>query len=186
MRGFFLFRVRVMSQVYLRGIDRWGNPYCPVLESYSGRYGGAITIWDFMARRFAGVDGHYFMDETTLFRLAYQKKIPEHFRRVMLLTYDKAVLLNSHVDQAVKDINLLLNEFAFPSDKLNHWVQIVEDLENYGKSKKYIGFGFNMIVDGDNFFEGEPYLKRHMEKRKKIEWKADGYFSVYDHNIDRY
>jgi hypothetical protein len=175
-----------MSEIYLRGIDRWGNSYCPVLESYEGAGGGAITIWNFMAQRFAGVESHFFMDETTLFRLAYQKKIPEHFRRVMLLTYDKAVLLNSNVDQAIKDINLVLNEYAFPTNKMNHWIQIAEDLKNYSHSKKYIGFGFNMYVGGDNFFEGELYKKRHLEKRKKIEWKANGYFSVYHHNIDRY
>lgn len=172
--------------MYLRGIDRWGNPYCPVLEDYKNPYGGAITIWDFMTQRFAGVECHYFMDETTLFRLAYQKKIPEHFRRVMLLTYDKAVLLNNHVDQAVKDINLVMNEYAFPTNKANHWPKIAEDLAKYSNSKKYIGFGFNMIVDGDNFFEGEIYQKRHMEKRRKINWKGEGYFSVYDHLIDRY
>lgn len=175
-----------MSELYLRGIDRWGNTYCPVLESYEGGRGGCITIWEFMAKRFAGVESLYFLDDTTLFRLAYQTKIPEHFRRVMVLTYDRAVLLNEHVDQAVKDINLVLNEFSFPSNQLNHWVQIAEDLEKHSKSKKYIGFGFNMFVDDDMFFEGEVYKKRHLEKRKKIDWRGEGYFSVYDHKIDRY
>lgn len=175
-----------MSEVRLYGIERWGKTVCPLLEDYNQASGGAIAIWNFMANRFAGVDSHYFMDETALFRLAYQTHIPEHFRRVMLMTYDHAIILSEHVDQAVIDINLYLNEMYFPSNKVNHWAKIAEDLASYNQTNKYVGFGFDMYASGDRLFEGEEYKVRHLYKNKKIKWKEDGYFSVYNHAINRY
>lgn len=168
-----------MSETWLHGIRRWGEGVCPILETYDNAYGTANVVWDFMAQRFEGAQSYYGIDEEKLWKLAYRQDIPEHFRRVMLMTYDRAIILNANVEQAVRDLNLFLNEFVFPMNVVNHWPQIAEDLEFYSKSKKYIGFGFCFMAAGDTFFEGEIYKKRHFEKNHKIKWREEGFFSVY-------
>lgn len=132
-----------------------------------------------MTQRFTDADRYYKLEESKLWKLAYREDIPVAYRNVMRMTYDRAVILQADVIQAVNDIEQVLASFAFPSNQVNHWPQIAEDLKNYAASKKYIGFGFCMTTIGDTFFRGEEYKKRHFYKYQKIRWREDGFFNVY-------
>lgn len=168
-----------MSETWLHGIRRWGEGACPILESYENSHGSAPVVWNFMTQRFADAESYYHIPDEVLWKLAYRKDIPEHYRRVMLMTYDRAVILQADIEQAISDLHRFLDDFVFPSNRVNHWGQIAEDLKTYSSTKKYIGFGFCMTTIGDTFFQGEEYKKRHFYKHHKIRWKEEGFFSVY-------
>jgi hypothetical protein len=168
-----------MSETLLHGIERWGKTKCVILDVYKNSHGSVPVVWNFMANRFANVQSYYHLQDDLLWKLAYKPEIPSAFRNVMLMTYDRAVLLQDDVPQAISDIQTFLNEFPLPSCTINHWAQIAEDLNTHHQSKKFIGFGFCMTTIGDTFFEGEEYKKRHLYLNKKIQWKEDGFFNVY-------
>lgn len=169
-----------MSETWLHGIPRWGVTKCPVLEGYENSHGSAPVVWNFMSSRYLGVDSYYQLDNISLlWATAHDKEIDIAHRMVMMMTYDRGVILSEHVDQAVKHIHEFLAEFQFPSNKVNHWVQIAEDLQKHNRKGKYVGFGFCMTTIGETFFEGEEYEKNGKFCRHKIDWKGDKFFPIY-------
>lgn len=85
-----------------------GEPICPILESYQNSHGAAPVVWNFISQRFCNADRYCLVDEKILFKTAYREDIPEPFRKVMLMMYDRAVILNQHVGQAIQDIHTFL------------------------------------------------------------------------------
>lgn len=169
-----------MSETWLHGIPRWGAKQCPVLESYQNSHGSAPVVWNFMSKRYLGVEHYYQLDsDELLWATSRNDAIDLAHRKVMVMTYDRAVILSEHVDQAVKHIHAFLSEFQFPSNHVNHWAQIAEDLEKHNQKGKYLGFGFCMTTIGETFFEGEEYQKNGKYRRHKIDWKGEKFFPVY-------
>jgi hypothetical protein len=169
-----------MSETWLHGIPRWGVKECPVLESYQNSHGGAPVVWNFMAQRYLNVPHYYHLDnDDLLWATSRNEKADLAHRKVMTMTYDRAVILREHVDQAVKHIHEFLAEFQYPMNTVNHWAQIAEDLQKHNQKGKYVGFGFCMTTIGETLFQGEEYLKNGKYRRSKIEWKRDKFFPVY-------
>lgn len=169
-----------MSETLLHGIPRWGIKVCPVLAEYKNSHGTAPAVWDFLSNRFLNKKNyHHIEDINDLWKISRRDDVPEALRQVMKMTYDNAIILNEDIPQAVKDIEVYLKEIPLPSQYINHWAQIAEDLAYYGATGKYVGFGFCMTTIGETPFEGEEFKKNGKWKRHKISWKEEGFWNIY-------
>lgn len=174
-----------MSETLLHGIPRWGIKECPVLESYQNSHGSAPVIWNFLTQRILNKRSYYLLDDDKeLWSLSRRSDVPEPFRQVMKMTYDRAVILSANIPRAVADIETILKEFPLPTNQVNHWAQIAEDLQKHNAKGKYLGFGFCMTTIGETFFQGEEYEKNGKWLRRRIDWKGEGFWSIYQATND--
>ncbi|MCP0917812.1 hypothetical protein MUB04_14850 [Acinetobacter indicus] len=169
-----------MSETLLHGIPRWGVKQCPVLESYQNSHGSAPVIWNFLTQRFLNKSSYHLLDEDKeLWGLSKRSDVPKAYQQVMKMTYDYAVILSEDIPQAIADIETILKEFPLPTNRVNHWAQIAEDLQKHNTKGKYVGFGFCMTSIGDSFFYGEEYIKNGKYLRHRIDWRGKGFWNIY-------
>lgn len=175
-----------MSTTMIYVIKRWGVKSVPIIAEYQNSHGSAPVVWDFMAQRYLGEEYHHRLkDMGELWNTSYREDIPMEYRRVMKVTCDRAILLNENALEAVSHIRKFVDEFPHPSNKVNHWAQIAEDIELFHSQNKYIAYGLRMTSMDENDFHGEPFMKRGKEHYHKINWKELGYFDAYASKITR-
>ncbi|WP_353170914.1 hypothetical protein [Acinetobacter rudis] len=120
-----------------------------VLE-LNNAWGSAPFIWNAMAEKYLGKGA--FSAGNELWALWKNPNIPLAYRKVHLMTFDRAYILKGDFLKAAEDIQIFLKDFGVNSDQVNHWGVIADLLET---NPNYPAIGFHMTSVSENPFHGD-------------------------------
>ena len=108
----------------------WPGERYEVLQEMKNSAGAMIPVWDEMAARYLGVEHYsYLSDMGLLWKLAYNPAIPKHHRAVLMMTYDKVILIAADYAEAENDIRKFIVDFPPKPGHSHHWSMIANILE---------------------------------------------------------
>lgn len=94
-------------------------------------WGSAPVVWDELAQRYLEMKPHsYIFECERLWALWKEQGIPEPYRAVLSLTFDRAVIERSNYQRMARDIEEFLREFPPKGGSYaNHWTGISDFLD---------------------------------------------------------
>ena len=111
----------------------WPGERYETLIEMKNSFGGMIPVWDSMARHYLGA-GEYgyseIADISRLWKLAYNPAVAKHHRAVLMMTFDKVILMAQDYAEAVKDIRKFTVDFPPKPGYSFHWDMIANHLES--------------------------------------------------------
>jgi len=115
----------------------WPGERYETLQEMKNSFGGMIPVWDSMATHYlgAGEYGYYALrdDMSKLWKLAYNPAVAKHHRAVLMMTYDKVILMAQDYAEAAEDIRKFIVDFPPKPGYSFHWHMIANHLENKAK-----------------------------------------------------
>ena len=103
------------------------------METLRNSHGSAPVIWDQMCQMYLGTEPYGWCNEETtnkLWPLYKDKKIPEHRRALLMMTFDTIYVSKKDYPRAAKDIRKWLEEFPPAEGRVNHWARFAEIYES--------------------------------------------------------
>lgn len=123
----------------------------PIVELRNS-WGSAPVVWDALSQRYLNKKPHtYLFDNAALWDLWKHLAIPEEYRMVLMLTFDKAYVASANYPRMAAAISKFLADFELPPENVNHWPAIKSLFEN---SPEIPGIGLYCTSVSENMFYG--------------------------------
>lgn len=120
-------------------------------EILKNSFGTCPVIWEQLGKKYISPNFHFFHEETIkkLWDLWKDPIIPLPYRAVLLITFDRAYVVQDDFQKLAGDIDIFLRDFPKDPAKVNHWPRIAEIL----RSSKSVGIGLYGSSAGENPFD---------------------------------
>lgn len=117
-------------------------------------WGSAPVVWSALCTKLFGAERHgWYTWLDKLWARWQDLSLPEHYRAVLMMTYDAAYVERKDYPRAAADIRRFLIDFPVPEDCANHWPTIAG---LYESEPDYPGIHIHQTsVCGDIVFEGK-------------------------------
>lgn len=136
------------------------------LQTLRNSHGSAPVIWDFFGQRYLGLKPHSWLSVTEkLWPLWKRQDIPEAYRAIFLLTFDRAYVIKKDYARMARDIRQFLQDHPGNPEYVNHWPMLAEFFES-DPDYPAIGLHVNSVLDDP--FSG-PW-NEEKEEYDQIDW----------------
>lgn len=160
-----------MSTLTIKSV--WPGEQATALQMLSNSFGGALVVWNELAMHYLDAKPYEFMSLLEkLWPLWKREDVPYHHKAVLLMTYDKALVMRANYAQAALDIRAYLKDFP-PRGTVNHWGAIAAMFESVPACP---AVGFWMTSVSEDPFEA-PW-NEELDVAGDIDWSR--YWNVYD------
>lgn len=130
----------------------WPGEKVEDLEELRNSYGSAPVIWNEISKRYLGLKDHEYSFHTDdLWPLYKRTDMPAHYRSVLMMTYDNALVMKANYKQAAADIRAFLSDFPMAPGYANHWPRIAEIFDSEPDCP---AIGFRMTSVSEDSFQG--------------------------------
>lgn len=161
-----------MSRTTIHAV--WPGEKVENLEDLHNSHGSAPVVWDAMAVRYLGCKPFWYWQHTDELWPIYKRPgMPMHHRAVLLMTYDRAMVLREHYKRAAADIRAWLADFPQEANCANHWPRIADMFDSEPDCP---AIGFRMTSVSESLFWGEWNEER--EDYDQPDWSQ--FWSVYE------
>jgi hypothetical protein len=151
----------------------WPGEKVEDLEELSNSWGSSPLVWDAMAMRYLGMKEYEsILRLDDLWPIYERPDMPAHHRSVLLMTYDRAMVLRENYKRAAADIRAWLVDFPVRDSRANHWPRIAEIFDS---APDCLAIGFRMTSVCESLFWGEWNEER--EDYDPPDWSQ--FWSVY-------
>ncbi len=102
------------------------------LEHLQNSHGLFYHVWDILTKHYniSPSFTHTTRDYEQMAKLAWDVRVPEHHRAVLIMTFDHNYIKRKHFKRAAEDIRQFFEEFKIPENCVNHWPKVVSVLES--------------------------------------------------------
>lgn len=155
-----------MSRTTIKAI--WPGERHESVGELSNSWGSAPVVWNALAERYLGKPNYAYLsgNMSPLWELWKRTDVPESYRAVHMLTFDRAYVLRRDFARMAKDIRVFLSDFE-SSPGANHWPAVVEFLE---KNPDYPAIGLYCTSVACDPFEG-PW-NEELDRNDPLDWET--------------
>lgn len=140
-----------MSTTTIKSV--WPGEKAEDLRELRNSHGSAPVVWNEIAKHYLGLkDLEYIFHDEAVWPLYKRADMPSHHRNVLLMTYDRAMVLKPNYKQAAADIRAFLADFPVNLDRVNHWPSIADLFDS---DPDCPAIGFYMTSVGEDPFVGD-------------------------------
>lgn len=128
------------------------------VSEYRNGWGSGPIIWDYLSKEFLGLPGWSFSNDSGLWGLAIDPKVPLGLRACLAITLDYAMVLAKDAKimaEAIRQGGFVMDKFA--PDRVNHFPRIAHDMSETKLDKRAIGFGLNCTSVSDTWGQKKKY-----------------------------
>jgi hypothetical protein len=152
----------------------WPGEKVEDLEELRNSWGSAPPVWDAIAMRYLGMAEHEcFLRIEELWPVYDRPDMPAHQRAVLMMTYDRAMVMREHYKRAAADIRAWLVDFPQEPGCANHWPRIADLFDSEPDCP---AIGFRMTSVTESLFWGQWNDER--EDYDPPDWSQ--FWSVYE------
>jgi len=118
-------------------------------------HGSAPPVWDWLCNHY--LNGKHWMtrdDNKDLWQLRKNPAVPKHMRFGLLLTFDNAIILPIHLEEAAQ-LCYRVYDTTFNPQYVNHWSRIGEELHKLRdiKNKRLMGIALGCTSVSDPWWD---------------------------------
>jgi hypothetical protein len=153
------------------------------LEELSNSWGSAPPVWEALSNRYLGTtvsydggNGGWMQRLDELWLLWKRWDIPQEYRLVLMLTFDRAYVAKRHYARMFMAIDRFLTDFPPKSGTVNHWRRIMHVLHVQDGMDGVPGIGLYCTSVSEDPFQGAWNEER--EDYDPLDW--DTVFEICD------
>lgn len=159
-----------MSHTTIKAV--WPGEGTDDLGGLRNAWGSAPAVWGALGKRYLDSEGAVFhRNGADIWALAKRQDIPRSTRAVLVMTFDKAIIMRKDYAQAADDIEDAIHQLGMAK---SHWPRIA-DLLRSNPECPAIGFHWTSVTEDP--FQGD--WNEDADQHDPPDWSK--FWSVYEH-----